>query len=885
MIIREKTVYSMKKWLITWIVATACLWSAGAGAQQENVWVFGENAGLDFNSGAPVAVPTGMDVSTEASASVCDANGDLLFYTNGYKVWSSNHSLMPNGNGLITDPVLPPLGPTAPAPNYTSSTSQGALIVPRPDHAGQYYIFSMTSAEFGITTSGVGRLYCSVVDMSLNGGWGDIVPGQKGVLIDSGLTEHMTGVVGDRCNVWLLVISRLQNQLKAYSITATGIDPTPVLSPLLPINNFATLGCMDVSPNRKKLAIGRFGFGLYDFDPATGMASGGMQVMGSLPATTAYSPCFSPDNTKLYISYVPVTLGTYYSYQLDLSSGNPAIIPGTATSLLPVSYSFKRAPNGLIYAAGESSVDLHVIQSPNLPGAACQYTPDAISLSPGATHRFGLPTVVPVFIRDTLYSSALSKPPCFASSFTIHALNDTTGWDYLWSDGTTGPSLVVDTPGTYWVSYHAPPCRDRTDTFHVRFGSRLPQLEAAAGCKSSNSALVRAKPAPGDTATYTFTWWDAAGLVLRGPLNSNAGDSLTGINAGNYELAISAPDGCDTVLVAAVPEPVYEASFTADSIVCAGDVLTFDNTSTGGFNTYQWSFGDGNTSPLEDPTHSYTTAGLYTVILVAQTPFPCRDTTHLRIAVDSPYTATFTTDRDSICAGAAIVFTPRTDSSMRELLWSFGDGSSVTTTPGPLQHAYDNDGAAEVSLTALFRACPESSYRDTVHVLPFPVVDLGTDQEICLNGQPVVLTNRIPPSAGDRYQWNSGDTTHSFTVRHHGRYSLTVSNAFGCRTTDSVDVLKSCYIDIPNAFTPNGDGVNDYFFPRQLLSKKLSRFRMQVFNRWGQLIFETDKTDGRGWDGRYNNTDQPQGVYVYLIEAIIAGERQEWYQGNVTLMR
>src|SRR5690606_11924070 len=140
------------------------------------------------------------------------------------------------------------------------------------------------------------------------------------------------------------------------------------------------------------------------------------------------------------------------------------------------------------------------------------------------------------------------------------------------------------------------------------------------------------------------------------------------------------------------------------------------------------------------------------------------------------------------------------------------------------------------------------------------------------------------------WMWSTGDTTSYIVVRHPGVYSASVSKE-GCYTTDSVEIFKDCYIDIPNSFTPNNDGENDYFLPRQLLSKSVTKFKMQIFNRWGQKVFETDKTDGRGWDGKFNNTDQPLGVYVYIIEVEMSPEGVdhyhgvEKYQGNVTLIR
>ena len=98
-------------------------------------------------------------------------------------------------------------------------------------------------------------------------------------------------------------------------------------------------------------------------------------------------------------------------------------------------------------------------------------------------------------------------------------------------------------------------------------------------------------------------------------------------------------------------------------------------------------------------------------------------------------------------------------------------------------------------------------------------------------------------------------------------------------------MIKNCYVDIPNSFTPNGDGTNDYFLPRQLMAKGLNKFRMSVYNRWGQLMFETEQVNGRGWDGRFNDKEQPVGVYVYLIEASFENGVTEKYQGNVTLLR
>src|SRR5690606_32532111 len=178
---------------------------ANAAAQYENVWAFGQKGGgLDFNGGAPVPVSTNLGVYPgtafeafgESSASVCDAPGQLLFYTEGVYVWDRNGNVMPNGQNLV--PVFQPNLTYTP----TSSTSQGAVIVPMPEDSDKYYIFSLTAKEQWQQSAG--QLYYSVVDMSLNGGLGDVISNRKGIFVDSFLTEKMTATLGDRCNIWLL---------------------------------------------------------------------------------------------------------------------------------------------------------------------------------------------------------------------------------------------------------------------------------------------------------------------------------------------------------------------------------------------------------------------------------------------------------------------------------------------------------------------------------------------------------------------------------------------------------------------------------------------------------------------------------------------------------
>ena len=103
-----------------------CFKTTGYSQNQNKIWYFGDHAGLDFNSGTPVALTNSALFTNEGCSSISDNNGNLLFYTDGITVWNKFHAVMPNGTGLLGNP----------------STTQSAVIVPMPGSATQYYIYN-----------------------------------------------------------------------------------------------------------------------------------------------------------------------------------------------------------------------------------------------------------------------------------------------------------------------------------------------------------------------------------------------------------------------------------------------------------------------------------------------------------------------------------------------------------------------------------------------------------------------------------------------------------------------------------------------------------------------------------------------------------------------
>lgn len=658
-------------------IVPCCAFTPRGIAQQGNVWVFGKKAGIDFNSGVPIPMTTNIDGFGEGCASVCDENGQLLFFTEGSKVWDKNGILMNNGTNLTPVVSTNTISPT-------SSTSQGVVVVPFVMDKYRYFIFSLTSFEQG---SRYGELYYSVVDMRLNNGRGEVVVGQKGIFMDSSLTEQMTAITGDRCNVWLLVCTRRpEHKIKAYEITETGIRPAPVVSNGFPayLEHYA-FGSLSTSPDRKRIAIAKAtnggmgvdGLALFDFDPVSGSATNYQQLS---PQGVGYGVCFSPDGQKLYFD-------SYASgiYQYDLSLNDINQIINSRISLSPAigmaRGTLKLGPDARIYFRGIGAngvingASLSRINSPNNVGASCFLEENALPLIQGTSAYLGLPAEVPVLLLDTLYTSQTLSAGCFAdvNKLQIQPNNDTPGWDYLWNTGATTTTLVVDTPGTYWITYRTPPCNFHTDTFQVGFPNGvLPNVTVAASCFNSANGKAYAATYPGDTVRYHYLWQNQAGDTL------SFTDTLSGVRAGTYTLRVRTVN-CDTNLSFFIPEVDARVSFGADSIVCRDKDVVFDNTSDPHFQQFQWDFGDKGTSLLESPAHSYPEAGSYRVSLIGIGAI-CRDTTTATITVDPRFFNTFRTTSDSICIGEVIVFSTDSGSpTLSKLYWQFGDGAAMTS--------------------------------------------------------------------------------------------------------------------------------------------------------------------------------------------------------------
>ena len=401
----------------------------------------------------------------------------------------------------------------------------------------------------------------------------------------------------------------------------------------------------------------------------------------------------------------------------------------------------------------------------------------------------------------------------------------------------------------------------------------------------------------GDTVNFTNSSTTTPGTSLYYIWRFGDGTSDTSTNPshiyaqGTYTVTLIADNhACEDSMLMTLPlvHPLVASFIDTPNIICQDELITFTNTSTisGGYpGQFIWSFGTGATDTNKNTTYTFLHTGTYTIQLIATDWVPCSDTVSAIVQVDTISGINIRLSDTVICQGTYVTYTGLYASlGNTGNIWDFGDGSRIADM-NPVVHGFNDAGTFTVTVTANYRACQDITTSRTVVVIPQPYINLGADTSICKGSESVILADNLNgnnPAAS--WMWSTGQTGSSIVVVAPGYYYATV-NINNCYASDTVWVQNNCYMDIPNVFSPNGDGVNDYFFPRQFLTKGLTAFSMNIYNRWGQLIFTTTTLDGRGWDGKLNNVDQPEGVFVYVIDATFKDGQKEHHQGNVTLLR
>jgi gliding motility-associated-like protein len=222
----------------------------------------------------------------------------------------------------------------------------------------------------------------------------------------------------------------------------------------------------------------------------------------------------------------------------------------------------------------------------------------------------------------------------------------------------------------------------------------------------------------------------------------------------------------------------------------------------------------------------------------------------------------------ALCEGSSLLLNAGGDFSA--YLWQNQSASSTLVA--------EDSGLYYVTVTDTF-GCVSSDTLKITEIYPLPHGFLITDTTICGN---IAFTIEVP--GFENYLWSNGVTTAFDEIDREGNYTLQVTDGHGCTATETISVANICNDDlmVPNAFTPNGDGVNDVFLP--IVIKNLSEYHLVIFNRWGMVIFES-ADPSIGWNGIDNGDHGEIGTYLWTIDYRLEEGTNGRLSGYVTLLR
>jgi len=731
------------------------------GQSINDVWYFGQNAGITFSTTPPSALINGALSTEEGCATICDNSGQLLFYTDGSTLYNKNHQPMANGSGLYGD----------------FSSTQSAIIVPLPGSTTLYYVFTLDAF------AGVYGVCYSIVDITLNAGLGDVTVKNQTVLTPA--SEKITVVKhSNNVDFWVVIHGWGNNNFYSYLFTASGLNATPVTTSIGTIhtggggiNNASNaIGYMKVNNAGNMIAVAiciddiRE---LYQFNNTTGVLSNPITIADpdNSSSSRAYAMEFSPDNHYLYVK-------NFYShnvYQYDVSNYNQTVIENSKTLVGTVSGAsiyftgaMQLGPDNKIYIAQYDTPTLAVINFPNNPASTCGLVDNAITLN-GRNGRLGLPCLVNTnFINNTVWIEASG---CYNSPYSF-SLSDTTNivsasWNF--DDPASGAS---NTSGIFAPTH--------------QFTS------------------------PGTYDVYVV-------LTFTGGVHDTIDFSVTTISA---------------------PDLILEDTIQ----ICSGS--SYSVVVQGSWANYSWNTGSSTSSLL------LSQPGLYIVSV--------EDTNGCLVddSVVCDVTLSFIIGKDTtFCSGSTINI----------------EGQAISSG-GDYTFSYITSGGCDSIITF------------HVEEIGVPIVELPEDTTVCDGEQ--LLIHPVLTGGWNSCLWSDGLTVIDRSITQEGVYSVVVHGDCGFAEDEIVVFFDSCISTIwfPNVFTPNGDYHNPVFTG---IGTNVFDFHMMIFNRWGQLLYETYSIYD-GWNGTFKGRECPEGVYFWVADYGIYNQNEivnETSWGSVTLLR
>jgi gliding motility-associated-like protein len=516
----------------------------------------------------------------------------------------------------------------------------------------------------------------------------------------------------------------------------------------------------------------------------------------------------------------------YAKYRFEITANTDTLCAGDSLSLtlnnIPGSSPQWNGPSGFVSTsqsvainpvAGSNHGYYHVSGMLN----SCPIEPDSIFIQ---VHPLPQPQI-----------TTIPTPPVLCTGDTI-SLTAHGGINYSWSGGLGAGATHVVTPTL-------------STTYSVN-------VTDSNGCQADTSITITVNPLPtigfqpsapqlcdGDTIQITAT--GAASYLWAGGFGPGGSISINPSSTTVYAVHGTDTNGCigvDSLVVTVHPDPVITLNPSAQQI-CLGDTVTI---LAAGAQNYVWNPGSITANPLVVSPLQTTTYAVYAV-----DAYGCTGSDSLSITVLPLPLITILPPLDSICEGESTILDVVSDIPGTLFSWSTGQtGTPISLSPS---------ASVNVTVTGNANGCTGTQQASIV-VLPDPTVFLGEDDYICPR-ESILLK---PTGTFSQLIWWDGSTGIEQLITQPGIYWVKAM-AGQCFAEDTVTFFECPALFIPNAFTPDGDGKNDLFFP---VSFALELLQLEIYDRFGKIIYSTTDPSA-GWDGTDQGQPCPDGVYVYLI--------------------
>ena len=583
---------------------------------------------------------------------------------------------------------------------------------------------------------------------------------------------------------------------------------------------------------------------------------------------------------------------------------NVHICPGESTTL--------HASGGASYSwSPAGSLSNPNISNPTAsPNATTTYTVTAPSQGgcPGSD-------VVTVFVYPPFNPSAgPDKDICIGETTTLHA---TGGSSYSWSPAGSLNNPNISNPDanpavtkTYTVTVtNSNGCIETDEVTVFVHPIPVPNFTASLSCVGQTTTFTdQSTVSPGTITDWSWDFGDSS------PLDNTQNPTHTYANTGSYTVALTTTSnhGCiKTTTISVIGYPVPTVAFSNNSVCLNYPTLFSDLSSITGdtVTSWLWNFGDSTVnSTSQNPSHTYAEDGTTSVTLTATSSHGCSDSVIQPVIVYPLPVAKFVVDDSAGCIQHCVHFTDQSTVSSGTVnlwAWNFGDSQiGVGSTP---EHCYPIPGTYTITLlTITNKGCVDTAiYNSMITAYPLPVAGFI--------GDPLVTTVLTPTiefkdKSSGAVQWlynfgdgspvdNSQSPSHLFPDFNDADHSYIVhqlvTSQFGCiDTTDITIIIRPDYtFFVPNSFTPNGDGKNDYFFGSGI---GIIDYQMFIFDRWGNLIWSCKTLElpqlakTCNWDGKVTNTVNgivQEDVYVWTVQLTDVFKKKHTFNGRVTIVR